>query len=270
MDFVNRFGKWALVTGASSGIGEAFARKLAERKVNLVLVARREDRLNTLATQLQAQHQIEVRVVALDLTRDDFLPELIAQTDELEIGLLVNSAGELQAGHFLDHNLHAELKQLELNIRATVILTHYYGQKMRERKRGGIICLASIVGFAGVPSMASYSASKAYALTFAEGISRELRKDGVAVLALSPGPTSTEIWPKGATPSMLQRPDIVAEIALRKLGKRTTVVTGLLNKLIIFSLRFAPRWVNSMIFEKVVGGMFKNVEKPQPAEVGKS
>lgn len=258
MDFVSRFGKWALVTGASSGIGEAFARRLASRGVNLVLVARREDRLKTLADELRANHSIEVRVVVSDLTQESFLDVVVSQTSDLEIGLLVNNAGVLQAGRFLDHDMETELKQLSLNTRAMVILSHYFGQKMRERKRGGIVCLASTVAFAGVPSMCGYAATKAHALTFAEGLASELRKEGIAVMAVCPGPTSTEIWPKGATPTLPMKPEAVAEIALRKLGKRTTVVTGLLNKLIIFSLRFAPRWMNTMIFGKVVGGMFKN------------
>jgi len=130
---------------------------------------------------------------------------------------------------------------------------------MRERRRGGVIFLASTVAFAGVPGMSAYAASKAHALHFAEGFAREVRSDGIAVLALCPGPTSTEIWPTGATPTLPMRPEAVAQIALRKLGRRTTVVAGLLNSLITFSTRFTPRWMNSLIFGFVVGGMFKNV-----------
>lgn len=130
---------------------------------------------------------------------------------------------------------------------------------MRNRQRGGVIFLASTVAFAGVPEMSAYAASKAYALTFAEGFAREVSNDGIAVLALCPGPTQSEIWPTGANPTRPMEPEAVVEIALRKLGRRTTVVAGVLNRLITFSTRFAPRWMNSMIFGKVVGGMFKNV-----------
>ena len=123
-----------------------------------------------------------------------------------------------------------------------------------------MIFLASTVAFAGVPAMSGYSATKAHALTFAEGLAREVAGAGVAVLALCPGPTSTDIWPTGATPTQPMRPEAVAEVALRKLGRRTTVVAGLLNRLITFSTRLAPRWANSMIFSRVVGGMLKHAD----------
>lgn len=262
-DFLARFGPWAVVTGASSGIGEAFARKLAAKGLNLVLVARREDRLKRLADELGDTHGVEIRIVPVDLAADDFLPVVERATHDLEIGLLVNNAGVLAAGRFLDHDLQDELNQLNLNTRAVLILAHYFGRRMRERRRGGVIFLASTVAFAGVPGMSAYAASKAHALHFAEGFAREVSSDGIAVLALCPGPTTTEIWPTGATPSLPMRPEAVAEIALRKLGKRTTVVAGLLNRLITYSTRFAPRWMNSLIFGFVVGGMLKDF-RPDP------
>jgi uncharacterized protein len=258
-DFLTRFGPWAVVTGASSGIGEAFARQLAARGIHLVLVARREERLQRLAVELGKAHGIETRIVPVDLASDDFLPVVAEATHDLDIGLLVNNAGVLLAGQFLDHELNDELNQSNLNNRAVLVLAHHFGRRLRERKRGGMIFLASTVAYAGVPAMSAYAASKAHALHFAEGFSREVRSDGIAVLALCPGPTSTEIWPSGATPSLPMRPEAVAEIALRKLGKRTTVVAGFLNRLITFSTRLTPRWMNSMIFGFVVGGMFKHV-----------
>ncbi len=121
-----------------------------------------------------------------------------------------------------------------------------------------MIFLASTVAFAGVPGMSAYAASKAHVLSFAEGFAGEVAEDGIAVVALCPGPTSTEIWPSGATPTLPLRPEAVAEIALRKLGRRTTVVAGGLNRLITLSTRFAPRWLNSLIFGKVVGAMLRN------------
>lgn len=259
-DFAARFGPWAVVTGASSGIGEAFARRLAARGVNLVLVARREDRLNALADELAGAHGVGTRVVPLDLTADDFLPALAAATDDLDVGLLVNNAGVLRAGRFLDHDLADELGQLSLNVRTPLVLAHHFGRQLRDRGRGGLVFLASTVAFAGVPGMSAYSASKAHALTFAEGLAREVAGAGVAVLALCPGPTSTEIWPTGATPTLPMRPDDVAEVALRRLGRRTTVVAGLLHRLITFSTRLAPRWANSLIFGRVVGGMLKHAD----------
>src|SRR5947209_4060272 len=254
-DFAARFGPWAVVTGASSGIGEAFARRLAARGVHLVLIARREDRLKKLADELERRHAVRTRIVPVDLAADDFLPVVATATHDLDIGLLVNNAGVLAAGRFLDHDLTDELNQLNLNTRAVLVLAHHFGRRMRERRRGGVVFLASTLAFAGVPGASAYAASKAHALTFAEGFAGEVRGDGIAVLALCPGPTSTEIWPSGATPTLAMRPEAVAEIALWKLGKRTTVVAGFFNRLITLSTRFAPRWMNSRIFGKAVGGM---------------
>src|SRR5262249_32002855 len=150
-DFVERFGPWALVTGASSGIGEAFARRLAESGVNLVLVARREDRLRKLADDLRSQHSVSTRVVPVDLSRDDFLPAIEQATADVQVGLLVNNAGIATTGNFLDHDLGSELALLHVNSRAPLILTHHFGRSMRQRGRGGIIFVASTLAFAGVP-----------------------------------------------------------------------------------------------------------------------
>jgi uncharacterized protein len=259
-DFAARFGPWAVVTGASSGIGDAFARQLASRGVNVVLVARREDRLKKLADELRGHHGVHTRVVPIDLAREDFLPTVERATDDLEIGLLVNNAGVITAGKFLDNDLRAELNLLHVNTRASLILAHHFGGRMRRQRRGGVIFLSSTLAFAGVPSVSAYSASKAHGLIFAEGFAREVRGDGIAVLALCPGPTRTEIWPAGSSPILPMQPDAVATVALKKLGRKTTVVAGFLNRLIALSTRFAPRWLNSLIFGFVVGRMFRDVQ----------
>ncbi len=257
-EFADQYGPWAIVTGATSGIGEAFARRLATSRLNLVLVARREDRLVGIASELEGRHGIETRIVPVDLASEDFLPVVARATHDLDIGLVVNNAGVLKAGTFLDHELADELYQLDLNVRAMMIVAHHFGRRLRERRRGGMIFLASTVAFAGVPGVSAYAASKAHVLSFAEGFAPEAARDGIAVMALCPGPTSTEIWPGGATPTRPMRPEAVAEIALRNLGKRTTVVAGLINGMTALSTRFAPRRVNSMIFARVIGGMLRN------------
>jgi short-subunit dehydrogenase len=126
-NFVERFGQWALVTGASSGMGEAFARRLAAIGLNLVLVARREDRLRKLADDLQRQHSVDARVVVADLSRDDFMPLIEQATEDLQVGLVVNNAGSATAGRFLDNDLDSELALLHLNNRAPLILAHHFG-----------------------------------------------------------------------------------------------------------------------------------------------
>src|SRR3954447_8950061 len=140
-DFAARFGPWAVVTGASSGIGEAFARRLAARGVHLVLIARREDRLRMLADELERRHAVRTRIVPVDLAADDFLPVVATATHDLDVGLLVNNAGALAAGRFLDRDLTAALNQLNLNTGATLVLAHLCGRRLRERRRGGVVFL---------------------------------------------------------------------------------------------------------------------------------
>jgi len=262
-NFLERFGPWAIVTGASSGIGEAFARRLAELGMNLVLVARREDRLRTLAGELERQHNIKTRVAAADLSRDDFLPAVEQATADLEIRLLVNNAGFAVSGRFLDNDLTSEIAQLHVNNRAPLILAHHFGRLMRTRHQGGMIFLASILSFAGVPGMSNYAATKAHDLVFAEGLARELGHDGISVLALCPGGTRTDLWPAGVESSSLMSPAAVVDVAVRKLGRKTTVVAGWKNRVITLATRLQPRSWNAAIYGSVVGGMLK---KAQPSQ----
>lgn len=260
--FVERFGPWALVTGASSGIGEAFARRLAAIGMNLVLTARREERLRMLADDLKSQHSISARVVPVDLSQDDFLPIIEQATMDLRIGLLVNNAGIAPTGPFLENDLGLELALVSVNDRAPLILAHHFGKSMRKQGRGGMIFVSSTVAFAGVPSWSAYAASKAHALVFAEGLAQELRKEGISVLAVCPGPTRTDLWPAGAQPLFPMRPEAVVNLALKRLGRRTTVVAGRINSIIAFSTRLLPRSWNTRIFGRVVGGMLKGVNPP--------
>ena len=263
--FVGRFGPWALVTGASSGIGEAFARRLAEIGMNLVLVARREDRLRRLAEELQSKHSVSTRVVPVDLSRADFLPTIEQATNDLQVGLLVNNAGFANTGKFLDNDLASELALLHVNNRAPLILAHHFGGSMRKRGRGGMIFVASTVAFAGVPVWSTYAASKAHELVFAEGLAEELRKDGISVLAVCPGPTQTEFWFSGAKPFFLLQPNAVVDVALKKLDRKIAVVAGRTNSIIAFSTRLLPRSWNAKIFGRVIGRMLDVVKTPAAA-----
>ena len=264
-DFVGRFGPWALVTGASSGIGEAFARRLAELGMNLVLIARREDRLRKLAEDLQSEHSVRTRVVPVDLSQDDFLPLIEQATNDLQIGPLVNNAGFANTGKFLDNDLGSELALLHVNSRAPLILAHHFGRSMQEWGRGGMIFVSSTVAFAGIPSWSTYAASKAQELVFAEGLAEELRKDGIAVLAVCPGPTQTEFWFSGAKPFFLLQPNAVVDVALKKLGRKIAVVAGRTNSIIAFSTRLLPRSWNAKIFGRVIGRMLEVVKTPAAA-----
>ncbi len=236
-------GEWALITGASAGIGEVFARKLAEKKLNLVLVARREDRLRVLAEDITQKTGVTVRILAIDLSREDFLPALAAATNDINIAVLVNNAGFGISGRFLDNSLTRELEMLHLNCRAPLVLAHHFAPIMRARKKGAIIFLASILGHAAVPRMSHYAATKGYDLLLAEGLAHELAPSGISVLALCPGETESEFSAvSGMRPSRgRMSAEAVVDLALASIGHRAHIVPGLPNRLLVFLARLLPR-----------------------------
>ncbi len=248
--FRERYGPWALVTGASSGIGAAFARLIAQRGLNVALAARREDRIRELAAELEKDHGIETRVVPADLAGRDFLPPLLEALDGIEIGLLVNNAGFGNLGPFLENDPDREVDALHVNCRAPLLLAHAFGRTMKARGRGGIVFVSSYFGFSPVPFVANYAATKAYDLFLGEAVAEELRGSGVDVMALCPGVTRTGFFEatkldfeklpaKERAKSMT--PEEVAEAALRKLGRKTTVIPGWRNVLIVLAGKFTPR-----------------------------
>src|SRR5438128_1652628 len=222
-----------LITGASSGIGEAFARALAARGHNLLLVARSEDKLMTLCSELGRIRSIHCQHVAMDLSKPESPGRLFeeTQTRELEIDLLINNAGFGSMGDFATLDLERELNMIDLNVRSLVELTHRFLQSMRERKRGSIINVASTAGFQGVPFMATYAATKAFVLSFSEALWEENRSYGITVMALCPGVTETGFF----VASRMQKPparfsqssEDVVETALRGLKRgQSSIISG--------------------------------------------
>jgi uncharacterized protein len=256
MLFKERYGPWALVTGASSGIGAEFARQLARAGLNLVLVARRKARLDELAHQIEEHDRIQVRTVRADLSRPYFIADILSATRAIEIGLLVNNAGFGLAGNFLDHRLQDEAALLNVNCRAPLVLTHVFGRKMARRKIGGIIFVSSVSSYIATPFEASYAASKVYELFLAQSLRYELRKHGVDVLALCPGVTNTEFHDlAGIRPVAAMPVEPVVAAALQKLGKRSAVVTGWHNRMLVFCLRFVPRWTATVQAGRIMEGL---------------
>jgi short-subunit dehydrogenase len=189
-------GAAALVTGASAGIGAAIARELASRGHNLVLVARRLDRLEALATEIASEFEVAAHALACDLAdsaaRED-LPGRIAALG-LEVEVLINNAGFATGGPFHESDTGRELQQVRLDVEAVVGLTSQFVGPMVSRRRGAILNVASTAGMQPLPFSAGYSAAKAYVLTFSEALHVELREHGIVVTALAPGPVSTEFW----------------------------------------------------------------------------
>jgi short-subunit dehydrogenase len=185
-----RYGGYALITGASSGIGAEFAVQLAAAGLDLVLVARRKDRLDDLAARLTEQHGVTVKVVAIDLATGDAITELTRRTEHLDIGVVVASAGIVTSGPFLSQPLATESALLHLNLAVPMQLAHHYGRRLVARQHGALILLSSAAGFAAVPSSANYAATKAYLASLGQALHYELRGTGVDILttaSTSPG-----------------------------------------------------------------------------------
>src|SRR5687767_5734918 len=237
-----------LITGASSGIGEAFARALAARGHNLLLVARSEDKLITLCSELGRIRSIHCQYVAMDLSKPESAAQLFEETQkrELEINLLINNAGFGSMGDFAAHDLDRELNMIELNVRSLVEMTHRFLQPMRARKSGAIINVASTAGFQPVPYMATYAATKAFVLSFSESLWAENREYGIEVLALCPGVTETGFFQA----SRMEKPparttqtaEEVVEVALHGLRRRkSSIVSGWITRLGVVTGNVGPR-----------------------------
>lgn len=238
--FASRYGPWAIVAGASDGLGAEFARQIAERGLNVVAVARSGDKLEALARRLGSEHGIEVRSVVLDLANDDLVPVIEERTKDMEVGLLVYNAAFAHIAPFLDQPIEKLLRSIDVNCRGPVVLSHHFGRQMLERGRGGIVLMSSMTGLQGSALLAGYAATKAFDLVLAEGLSDELGQGGIDVLGCCAGATRTPNYlatnplKPGLLPATVMEPsDVVAE-ALESLGKKPSLVSGRTNRLMDF------------------------------------
>lgn len=257
--FKQRYGPWAVITGATSGLGLAVAEQLAAAGLHLVLVARRETELHALAARLASSHRIDTRVVVADLGQAAGLAAVESETLALDVGLLVASAGFGTSGPFVDANLADELSLLDVNCRAVLAHSHHFARRLVKRGRGGIILFGSLVGYQGAPRAAHYAASKAYVQSLAEALHVELAPHGVDVLASAPGPVATGFATRARmTMGQADRPETVARATLAALGRKMTATPGPRSKLLTWSLMTAPRGLRVRIMAGIMGGMTKS------------
>ena len=242
--------------GASSGIGLELAQRLAEAGLNLVINARRVDELEKVAQSLTTANGVNVRVVAADVSDLVGVQQVIDQTADLDVGLLIASAGYGTSGWFTQSDVAEEIRMLRVNCEAVLTLTHHYSKRFARNKRGGIILLSSLVAFQGVPFSANYAATKAYVQSLAEALAVELKPDGVDVLSAAPGPVKTGFEQRANMKmNMALTPAQIGIPILRALGRQSTVLPGLLTKFLVYSLRTVPRWGKVKIMQQVMGGM---------------
>src|SRR5579859_76581 len=243
-------GKWALVTGASAGIGVALARELAVGGANLVLTARRKERLEQLARELTAAHQIRVEVIAADLALPDAPQQILDFTvaKNIDVELLVNNAGFGAYGEFATSGTQRLLDMVQVNCSAVVHLTRLYLPQMMKRRHGDVLILASTASFQAVPFISTYAATKAFDLLFAEGLAEEAKPYGIRICALCPGSTESEFQEvagqSGLAASMKNREtaEKVARVGLQALAAgKSYVISGYRNYLGAHSQRLVPR-----------------------------
>lgn len=253
---IKTYGPWVVVTGASDGIGRAFAMQLAKSGLNVILSARRARVLEELAVDIERMHHVETLVVAGDLGAREGIEGLIEATKDLDVGMFVAAAGFGTSGDFVSAELASELSMIDVNCRAVVELSHHYARRFVARGSGGIVLFGSIVGWQGTPHAANYAATKAFVQTFAEGLGHELSGTGVEVVSSAPGPVRSGFADRAdMTMGFAHTPEVVASQTLAILGRRRTAVPGWFSKLLTWSLTPLPRFLRVRIMAQVMGGM---------------
>lgn len=248
-----------IITGASSGIGEAFAHQLAAKGRNLLLVARSEDKLVSICNEIGRTNSIRAQYLALDLAQPESPAILFEETRKrgLTVDMLINNAGVGSMGDFLELDPARELKMIDLNVKALVELTYRFLKPMREQRQGVIINVASTAGFQPVPFMTTYAATKAFVLSFSEALCEENRPHGILVMALCPGVTETNFFEAAGIEKpplrVSQSPEDVVETALRALQRRKShVITGWTNFVMVQAERLAPRSLVARVTGRVL------------------
>lgn len=254
-------GPWALITGASDGIGKATAMELAGEGFNVVLVARRKALLEELACEISSAHGVGVQTISADLGQPNGVSEFLADLGNTgvhlnEIGVAVLAAGYGTTGALHDVNIKTERDMLRVNCDAVLQLCHVFAGSMKARGAGHLVLFGSIVGFQGNAMTANYAATKAYVQTLAEGLAVEMASHGVTVQAVAPGPIATGFAARaGMTMGQAGTPDTVARAILKGLGQSGTIRPGFLSKVLGYNLAMTPRPLRVRIMSKIMSGM---------------
>lgn len=251
-----QYGPWAVVTGASDGIGRAIAKHVAAQGLDIVLAARSEQKLQALADELEHANGVKTQVVVVDLGQRQGSAALLDAISGLEVGLAVLAAGFGTTGPLHDSEPADELEMVAVNVTAVMQLARSFAARMAAQRRGGIVLFGSILGWQGVPGQANYAATKAYVQTLAEGLHRELKPFGVDVLSVAPGPVYTGFAARaGLTMRSAAEPEVVAKAMWAALGRRVTVVPGIQARFLTASLAMLPRRVRTIILGRVMASM---------------
>ncbi len=263
MKFAERYGSWAVVAGASEGLGAEYACQLASRGLNLVLVARRRELLQSLATRLTAKYGIRTKLLALDLSAPDAAEQIVQKTMDIDLGLLVYNAAYSAVGPFLDRSMDEHLREVHTNIHSPLKLVYLLSQRFHTRGRGGVLLMASLSAFQGSPYISTYAATKAFNIVLAESLWEEWRARNVDVLVCISGAVSTPNYlasqPKrtGGLADRSMPPDQCVAEALEALGKQPYIIPGRMNRLASFVMRYLmPRKMAIKYMGRVLYGLY--------------
>lgn len=237
--FKSNYGEWAIITGATSGIGKAIAMEIAKQGINVVLTARRQLHLQEVAEEIREKYQASTKTIQADLIQESGISAIKAETEELNIGMLVLSAGIENNGSFVKNSLETELKVIELNIISTLKLTHHFSQRMVRQQRGGILFISSLTAHMPSPFFSNYASTKSYIFNLGSSLYAELKPKGIDVSILSPGVTNTPMSEKTEidwSNSKIQTMEAheVAEEAIRYFGKKLSIIPGKGNRILAF------------------------------------
>jgi short-subunit dehydrogenase len=258
----DKFGSWALITGASSGIGEEFAVQLAQTGFNLILLARREELLKELSARLINKYKIQVKYAKIDLTHDDFLQQIEKLVGDIEIRLLISNAGSMRMGAFCKIPMEDFEQTIRLNVLAQMKIAHWFTNSLLEKKlKGGLLMLSSGEAYQGIPYSADYSACKAYILNLGEALNYELRETGIYVTVLLPGPVDTISLTQNPDANVVEhlpvKPQSVDEVVKEGLQaimkNKPTHIAGRNNRVSTFIMKtFMSRYKVTTIWGKTM------------------
>ena len=263
LDFTTRYGSWAMVAGASQGLGAAYAEALAARGLNLILVARRSDLLQSLSSTLSQKYKIETKTIVQDLSAQDAAEQVLRSAEDLDVGLLVYNAAFSAIGPFVERSVEDHMKELHTNTMTPLKLVHFFANQMLARGRGGILLMASLSAYQGSAYISAYAATKAFNIVLAEGLWEEWRQRGVDALVCVSGAIKTPTYlasePKqtGGLGDMAMVPDQVVKEALQALGKQPYVIPGGMNRISSFVMRhLLPRKTSIQMMGRILRGMY--------------
>lgn len=258
MNYLDKYGEWALITGGSSGIGEGYGYFFASKGMNVILTARRKAKLNVIADSIRQKYNVDVLTISVDLTDDNSLEILKEKIGNRQVGVLVNNAGFGTKGDFIKIDSTTEEKMVVLNCLVPVKLTHYFAERMAERNKGAIIFLGSTAAQQPSPYMTTYAATKVFNEFMGNALWNELKKYNIDVLTINPGSTKTEFHEI----ANLNRGPVVREVkdvirtTEKSLGKKPSAIDGFLNGIGAFVFRFLPKSTIVNITSKAVRNMF--------------